>query len=123
MSKPYYVKVEIPKEIAEASYEALRQAKQTGKIRKGTNEATKAIERGIAKLVVIAEDVDPPEIVAHIPILCNEMNIPFVFVPQKELLGQAISIDIGTAAACIVEPGDAKATLDKIIDSLNNLKG
>ena len=51
------------------------------------------------------------------------MNIPFVFVPQKELLGQAISIDIGTAVACIVEPGDAKATLDKIIDSLNNLKG
>ena len=123
MSKPYYVKVEIPKEIAEASYEALRQAKQTGKIRKGTNEATKAIERGIAKLVVISEDEDPPEVVAHLPILCNEMNIPFVFVPQKELLGQAISIDIGAAVACIVEPGDAKATLDKIIDSLNNLKG
>ena len=123
MSKPYYVKVEIPKEIAEASYEALRQAKQTGKIRKGTNEATKAIERGIAKLVVISEDVDPPEVVAQLPILCNEMNIPFVFVPQKELLGQAISIDIGAAVACIVEPGDAKDTLDKIIDSLNNLKG
>ena len=123
MSKPYYVKVEIPKEIAEASYEALRQAKQTGKIRKGTNEATKAIERGIAKLVVISEDVDPAEVGAHLPILCNEMNIPFVFVPQKELLGQAISIDIGAAVACIVEPGDAKATLDKIIDSLNNLKG
>ena len=123
MSKPYYVKVEIPKEIAEASYEALRQAKQTGKIRKGTNEATKAIERGIAKLVVISEDVDQPEVVAHLPILCNEMNIPFVFVPQKELLGQAISIDIGAAVACIVEPGDAKDTLDKIIDSLNNLKG
>ena len=66
---------------------------------------------------------DPPEVVAHLPILCNEMNIPFVFVPQKELLGQAISIDIGAAVACIVEPGDAKATLDKIIDSLNNLKG
>jgi len=96
---------------------------KTGKIRKGTNEATKAIERGIAKLVVISEDVDPPEVVAHLPILCNEMNIPFVFVPQKELLGQAISIDIGTAVACIVEPGDAKDTLDKIIDSLNNLKG
>ena len=54
--------------------------------------------------------------------MLNEMNIPFVFVPQKELLGQAISIDIGAAVACIVEPGDAKATLDKIIDSLNNLK-
>ena len=123
LSKPYYVKIDMPQELVDASYEALRQAKQTGKIRKGTNESTKAVERGTAKLVVISEDVDPPEIVAHIPILCNEMNIPFVFVPQKELLGQAISIDIGTAVACIVEPGDAKATLDKIIDSLNNLKG
>ena len=74
-------------------------------------------------MVVISEDVAPPEVVAHLPILCNEMNIPFVFVPQKELLGQAISIDIGAAVACIVEPGDAKDTLDKIIDSLNNLKG
>ena len=68
MSKPYFVKIEIPKEIVEASYEALRQAKQTGKIRKGTNEATKAVERGLAKLVIISEDVDPPDVVAHLPI-------------------------------------------------------
>ncbi len=70
--KPYYVKFETPKEVAEASYEVLRQASRTGKVRKGTNETTKAIERGIAKLVVIAEDVQPPEVVAHLPIICEE---------------------------------------------------
>ena len=123
MSKPYYVKIEIPKEIVEASYEALRQAKQTGKIRKGTNEATKAVERGLAKLVVISEDVAPPEVVAHLPILCKEMDIPYVFVPSKEQIGSAIGIDIGSAVACILEAGDAEGMLGKITDSLSNLKG
>ena len=68
MSKPFYVKFEVPKEVADAAYEALQIAAKTGKVRKGTNETTKAVERAQAKLVVIAEDVDPPEIVAHLPI-------------------------------------------------------
>ena len=83
MAKSYFVKFETPKEISDAAYEALRQAKQTGKIRKGTNETTKAIERGIAKLVIIAEDVEPPEVVAHLPMICEERSVPFVFVPTR----------------------------------------
>jgi len=57
MSKPFYVKFEVPREVADASYEALQIAVRTGSVRRGTNETTKAIERGQAKLVVIAEDV------------------------------------------------------------------
>ena len=77
MSKPFYVRFEVPPEIAEKAYEALRKARETGgKIKKGTNETTKAIERGLAKLVLIAEDVDPPEVVAHLPLLCEEKKVP-----------------------------------------------
>jgi len=72
MSRPYYVKYETPRDLVNAIYEAVRLAKQSGTVRKGTNETTKAIERGISKLVVIAEDVEPPEVVAHLPILCDE---------------------------------------------------
>lgn len=79
MSKPYYVKFEIPKDLVNAIYEAVRLAKQSGRVRKGTNETTKAIERGISKLVVIAEDVEPPEVVAHLPILCDERSSKYVF--------------------------------------------
>lgn len=122
MSKPFFVKFETPKEIAEAGYEALRQAKQTGKIRKGTNETTKAIERNITKLVIIAEDVEPPEIVAHLPILCEERNIPYIYVPNKSQMGPALGIDIGAAAACIVDPGESKELIDQIIDSLKKIK-
>ena len=83
MSKPYYVKFETSKDLVNAVYEAVRVSKQSGKVRKGTNETTKAIERGVSKLVVIAEDVEPPEVVAHLPILCEERNAPFIFVPSK----------------------------------------
>ena len=58
---------EAPKELVDKVYEAIEVAKATGKIRKGTNEATKVIEKGQAKLVAIAKDVNPPEITMHIP--------------------------------------------------------
>ena len=121
MAKPYFVKFETPKELAEAGYEALRQARQTGKIRKGTNETTKAIERSQAKLVIIAEDVEPPEVVAHLPLLCDERKVPYIFVPTKAQMGPALGIDV-TAAACIVEPGEAQGLVDQIVNALQKLK-
>ncbi len=122
MAKPYFVKFETPKEISEAAYEALRQAKQTGKIRKGTNETTKAIERGIAKLVIIAEDVEPPEVVAHLPIICDERNVPFVFVPTRASMGPALGIEVGAASACIIESGDAQPLIDQVVTAVAKLK-
>jgi len=122
MSKPFYVKFEIPKEVADAAYEALQIASQTGDVRKGTNETTKAIERAQAKLVVIAENVDPPEVVAHLPLLCEERKIPYVFVPNKEKLGTSAGIDVPAAAACITEAGDASALVKEISSRVEELK-
>ena len=122
MSKPFYVKIETPKEVQDAAYEALQIANQTGKVRKGTNETTKAIERAVAKLVIIAENVEPPEVVAHLPILCEERKIPYVFVPEKEKIGSSIGIDVPSAAACITEAGDAAGLLKEIITRLEAAK-
>jgi large subunit ribosomal protein L7Ae len=120
--KPYYVKFETPKEVAEAAYEVLRQASRSGKVRKGTNEATKAIERGIAKLVVVAEDVQPPEVVAHLPMLCEERKIPYVFVPSKDQIGPAIGIDVPTAAAAVIEAGEGQQVLEQVTQELARMK-
>ncbi len=120
--KPYFVKFDTPKELSDATYEVLRQVRQSGKIKKGTNEVTKAIERGLAKLVVIAEDVEPPEIVAHLPILCEERKVPYVFVPSKAQIGSAVGIDKSAASACIVEAGEVASSLDQIIKSVSKLK-
>ncbi|MDH5753794.1 MAG: 50S ribosomal protein L7Ae [Candidatus Bathyarchaeota archaeon] len=123
MSKPFYVKFEAPKEVADAAYEALQIAAKTGMVRKGTNETTKAIERAQAKLVVIAEDVDPPEVVAHLPLLCEERKIPYVFVPSKEKIGDAIGIDVSAASACIVKEGQAAGLVKEIIGRVEQLRG
>jgi large subunit ribosomal protein L7Ae len=120
--RPYFVKFETSKEVAEAAYEVLRQASRTGKVKKGTNETTKAVERGLAKLVVIAEDVQPPEVVAHLPLLSDERKIPYVFVPSKEQIGSAIGIDVPTAAAAVLDSGEAQQILDQIMQELARVK-
>jgi large subunit ribosomal protein L7Ae len=122
LSRPYYVKFETPKDIVNAIYEALRIAKQSGKVRKGTNETTKAIERGISRLVIVAEDVEPPEVVAHLPILCDERNATYVFVPSKKQLGESMGIDVGSAAATIIDAGEAQNILDQILSSISTMK-
>lgn len=121
MSKPFYVKFSVPKEIVDLTQEALRIAKESGKIKKGTNETTKAIERGIAKLVIIAEDVDPPEVVAHLPIICEERKVPYTYFPSKIELGRLTGIEVATASACIIEPGEATDLLTEIVSKLSKV--
>lgn len=101
-------------ETAEKLFEAIELAKATGKIRKGSNEATKALERGIAKLVAIAKDVQPPEIVMHIPLLAKEKGIPCFTADSKEELGTAAGLEVGTAAIAIIEEGEAKALIKEL---------
>lgn len=122
MSKPFYIDFEVPKELSEAAYEALKAAQETGKVKKGTNETTKAVERGVAKLVYIAGDVEPPEVVAHLPLLCRERNVAYISVPSKGRLGSSVGIDVGAASACIIEAGDASDLVDEIISKVEKLK-
>jgi len=99
-------------------YEAIETAKATGKLRKGTNEVTKAIEKQEAKLVIVAKDVSPPEITMHIPLLCEEKGITHVQVPSKEELGAAAGIDKPTASVAIVQEGEAKNLIKEIVESM-----
>ncbi|MBU7016328.1 MAG: 50S ribosomal protein L7ae [Theionarchaea archaeon] len=119
---PGYVKFQVPKEVAEKAYETLELARDTGKITKGTNESTKAIERSVAKIVFVAEDVTPEEIVAHLPVLCDEKKIPYVYVPKKGELGAACGLDVGTASAAIVQEGKAKKEVKALITQIKDLR-
>ncbi len=110
--------LEIAKEMVDKVYEVIEVAKATGKLKKGSNEVTKAIERGTAKLVVVAKDVNPPEIVMHIPILCEEKNIPCVQVPSKEELGAAAGIDLPTASVAVIVEGEAKDMIKEIVGKI-----
>ena len=110
--------IEVPKELLDKVYEAIETAKTTGKIKKGTNETTKTIEKGKAKMVVIAKDVTPPEITMHIPLIAEEKNVPCFTVPSKEELGAAAGIQVGTGSIAIVEEGEAKSLIKEIVSKV-----
>jgi large subunit ribosomal protein L7Ae len=103
-------------------YDILEKARKTGKVEKGTNEVTKAIERGTAKLVVYASDVEPKEIVQHLPILAREKGIPVSVADNKEKIGIAIGLGVGCASACVIDFGDAQKDSEGFLKGLSEKK-
>ncbi len=95
-------------------YNLIETASKTGKIEKGTNEVTKAIERGTAKFVVYAADVDPKEIVQHIPILCKEKEVLCQEVDSKQKLGIAVNISVPTSSVAVIDAGEAKKEIEAL---------
>ena len=111
-------KKELSKEQSEDVLRVLEIIKQSGKLKKGANEVTKAVERNVAKLVVLASDVTPAEIIMHLPILCEEKSVPCVVAGNKEELGVAAGLTVGTVAVAVTDDGSAKNDLQKVLDSL-----
>jgi len=96
------------------AYEAIELAAKTGKIKKGTNEVTKAVERGIAKLVLYAQDVNPAEVIMHLEPLCAEKETPCVKVPSREELGAAAGLNIPTSSVAVIQSGEADSIIKEI---------
>ncbi len=119
---PVYVTYDVPADLQEDAIAALEVARDTGAVKKGTNETTKAIERGNAQLVLIAEDVQPEEIVMHLPELADEKGVPFVFVASQDDVGHAAGLEVGSAAAAVVDPGEARETIEDIADTIEDLR-
>jgi large subunit ribosomal protein L7Ae len=117
-----FVRFDTPKELGTQIYEAVEKARSTGKIAKGANEVTKQVERGVAKFVVMAEDVTPEEILAHLPILCEEKGIPYGYVPSKAELGNAAGLAVGTAAVAVVDAGTAAESVEDVAKKTGALK-
>ncbi len=119
---PVYVDFDVPADLEEDALEALEIARDTGTVKKGTNETTKAVERGNAELVYIAEDVQPEEIVMHLPELADEKGVPFVFVATQDDIGHAAGLQVGSAAAAIVDAGEAEDDVADVADKLEELR-
>jgi len=117
-------KIEVPKELTDKVIQLIQDIRASGgKLRKGANEATKSVERNEAKLVAIASDTNPQEIILHIPMLCDEKKIPCVWVPAKADLGAAAGLPVGTTAVAVANAGDAAKKMAQIVEQLEILTG
>ena len=93
------------------AYSLIEKVKKSGKIEKGTNEVTKAIERGTAKFVAYAADVEPKEIIQHIPLLCKEKKIPCKEVDSKQKLGIVVGLPVPASSVAVIEAGEAEGDI------------
>ena len=119
---PVYADFDVPADLEDDALEALEVARDTGTVKKGTNETTKAVERGNADLIYIAEDVQPEEIVMHLPELSDEKDVPYVFIGAQDDLGHAAGLEVGSAAAAIVDAGDAGSDVEDIAEKVEELR-
>ena len=120
MDKATYVRFETPESLEKKILEFVENSYRNGKIKKGTNEVIKTIENGTSKLVVISEDVNPPEVVYFIPKLCEERKVHFAYVKRKGDLGSKVGI--GSAASIsIVEYGKNEELYKQITSELSEI--
>jgi U4/U6 small nuclear ribonucleoprotein SNU13 len=85
-------------------------------LKKGANEATKSLNRGTSELIVLARDASPLEIILHLPLLCEDKNVAYIFVNSKAELGQACGTSRPVVAASILK--DKNSSLNKDINAL-----
>lgn len=113
---------EVPKALEREQLEVLAKARK-GKVRAGVNEVTKAVERGKARLVLIARDVSPPEIVMHLPPLCREKDVPYSFVSARKELGEKAGLAVPTSSVAVLDAGPAQEALEALARQLKALTG
>lgn len=121
-----HVRFETPEDVANAVYELIQEASKGGAMKKGSNEVTKAAERGTAKFIIMAEDVNPPELLLHIPMICDEKKIPYAYVPSQEFLAKECGMPKGVRTASIALMEISKAVQEKltdVVEKIDNLKG
>jgi len=77
----------------------VKDTKKPQVVKYGLNHITSLVEDKKAKLVVIAHDVDPVEMVVWLPTLCRKMDVPYVIVKGKSRLGSLVHKKTATAVA------------------------
>ena len=85
--------------------------------------ATKTLNRGISEMIVMAADAEPLEILLHLPLLCEDKNVPYVFVPSKAALGRAAGVSRAVIAASVTsnDASQLKPQVIKIKDAIEKL--
>lgn len=81
--------------------DVVQQLQNLRQLKKGANEATKTLNRGISEFIIMAADTEPIEILLHLPLLCEDKNVPYVFVPSKTALGRACGVSRPVIAASV----------------------
>ena len=96
--------------LTEATARARDAAAKAKQIRRGVKEVVKALKKETKGVCVIAGDISPIDVITHVPILCEEANVPYVYVHSKEELGAA-GMTKRPTSVMLVMPEGAKGSV------------
>ncbi|KAI8564139.1 hypothetical protein RHMOL_Rhmol03G0158800 [Rhododendron molle] len=77
------------KKLSKRIFKLVRRAAGHKCLKRGVKEVVKSIRRGNKGLCVIAGNISPIDVITHVPILCEESDIPYIYVTSKEDLASA----------------------------------
>jgi len=103
--------------------ELVQQANNYKQVKKGANECAKTLNRGISELIVLAGDADPLAILLHLPLICEDKNVPYVFVPSRAALGRACGVSRPVVACSILtsDGSQLKNQINAVRDKIDQL--
>ncbi|KAK9477362.1 hypothetical protein V1514DRAFT_334193 [Lipomyces japonicus] len=96
------------KKLNKKTLKTIKKAAKAKHVKRGVKEVIKSLRKGDKGLVVIAGDISPMDVISHIPVLCEDNDIPYLFVPSKEDLGSAGATKRPTSCVMIVPGGFKK---------------
>jgi len=110
-------------ELNDQILELVSQAGQYKQLKKGANEATKTLNRGIAEVIILTADTEPLEILLHLPLVCEEKNVPYIFVESKAALGRACNVSRPVIAASVTtsEHRELQSQLESIKKAIDKI--
>ncbi|KAF7292473.1 JmjC domain-containing protein [Mycena chlorophos] len=94
------------KKLLKKVHKTIKKASKARQVKRGVKEVVKGIRKGEKGLLILAADINPIDIISHLPILSEEAQIPYIFVPSKEELGNASSTKRPTS--CVMVCPDQK---------------
>lgn len=92
------------KKSTKKAHKLVKKAAATKHIRRGVKELVKGLRKGETGLAILAGDIYPLDVISHLPVLLEEKNVPYVFVPSKQDLGAAASTKRPTSCVLIRTP-------------------
>lgn len=85
-------------------YKLIKKCTAAKKMRRGVREVVKSLRKGVRGVCVLAGDVSPLDVISHLPVFCEEKDVPYLFVPSRQDLGSAALSKRPTSAILIPTP-------------------
>ncbi|KAM3601888.1 uncharacterized protein V6R79_020523 [Siganus canaliculatus] len=109
------------KKLCKKLYKCVKKAAKVKNIRRGVKEVQKFINKGEKGIVVLAGDTMPIEVYCHVPVMCEDRNLPYAYIPSKLDLGSSAGSKRPTCVILIKPHQDYQEAYDECLQEVSSL--